>query len=98
MALPFMIPLFTPRGLLTSLLAIGIGTTSAQSPQPMPGYGPATAATQRRIESDAIALPSAVNAASSHLHTTDGQVPGFRPWRRVPDNGTSDWPGMARVG
>src|SRR6266404_7673930 len=32
------------------------------------------------------------------LHTADVQNPGFRPWRRVPDNGTSDWPGMARVG
>ena len=32
------------------------------------------------------------------LHTADGQVPGFRPWRRVRDDGTSDWPGMARVG
>ena len=63
MAATLPLSLFTPRGVLTSLLAIGIGTTSSQSPPPMPGYGPASAATQRRVEADVIAIPSPTNAA-----------------------------------
>lgn len=58
-----LLSVFTPRGLLTSVLAIGIVTARTQSPQEMPGYGPATAVTQRRIETDAIALPSPANAS-----------------------------------
>jgi N-acetylated-alpha-linked acidic dipeptidase len=63
MAATFTSSLLTPRGFLTSVLAIGIGTTSVQSPPPMPGYGPASAATQRRVEADVIAIPSPTNAA-----------------------------------
>jgi N-acetylated-alpha-linked acidic dipeptidase len=63
MAATFPLSLFTPRGILTSVLAIGIGTTSSQSPQPMPGYGPASAAAQRRVETDVLAIPSPTNAA-----------------------------------
>src|SRR5215211_2385512 len=49
--------------LLVSAVVIGLGATVAQNPQPMPGYGAASAAAQRRIESDAIAVPSPTNAA-----------------------------------
>jgi len=49
--------------LLASAVVIGLGATVAQNPQPMPGYGAASAAAQRRIESDAIAVPSPTNAA-----------------------------------
>jgi N-acetylated-alpha-linked acidic dipeptidase len=59
----FTAPLLTPRALLTSVLAIGIATAGSQSPPSMPGYGPASAVSQRRIETDAIALPSSANAA-----------------------------------
>ena len=41
----------------------GLGATVAQNPPAMPGYTGANAATQRRIESDAVALPSPANAA-----------------------------------
>src|SRR5215213_3159741 len=49
--------------LLVSAVVIGLGATVAQNPQPMPGYGAASAAAQRRIESDAIAVPSPTDAA-----------------------------------
>jgi N-acetylated-alpha-linked acidic dipeptidase len=49
--------------LLASAVAVGVGATVAQNPQSMPGYGAASAAAQRRIESDAAAIPSPTNAA-----------------------------------
>ena len=58
------------RGVLVvSAVAIGLGARAVQSPQPaqpaqpMIGYGAASAAAQRRIETDAIAVPSPTNAA-----------------------------------
>jgi N-acetylated-alpha-linked acidic dipeptidase len=50
--------------LVTSVLAVGgIGATVAQNPQLMPGYTAVNAAAQRKIESDAAAVPSPTNAA-----------------------------------
>lgn len=58
------------RALPVCVLAIGVATTAAhtrqqQAVQPMPGYGAAGAATQRRIEADVIALPSPTSAAEA---------------------------------
>lgn len=47
---------------LVTSVALGAGATAWQSPVAMPGYGPASAATQRRVENDAIGLPSPTNA------------------------------------
>jgi N-acetylated-alpha-linked acidic dipeptidase len=44
------------------LVGLGIGATVWQARTGMPGYAPASAATQRRLETDAIALPSPANA------------------------------------
>ena len=43
-------------------LGMGIGAI-AQNPSPMPGYGAAGAAAQRRVEADAMSVPSPTSAA-----------------------------------
>jgi N-acetylated-alpha-linked acidic dipeptidase len=53
--------MLTARGLLASALVVG--ATSTQAPTPMPGYSAASADAERRIEADAIAVPSPENAA-----------------------------------
>jgi N-acetylated-alpha-linked acidic dipeptidase len=63
MAANFAVQLLTPRGALTSVLALGIMTAPPQSPPPLPGYGAASAGVERRTETDAAALPSPTNAA-----------------------------------
>ena len=63
MAANFAVQLLTPRGALTSVLALGIMTAPPQSPPPLPGYGAASAGVERRAETDAAALPSPTNAA-----------------------------------
>ena len=45
------------------LLGGGLGAAVWQSPTPMPGFGAAGVATQRRLETDAVAVPSPANAA-----------------------------------
>ena len=52
----------SPRNLLTVLGATAVVMARGQAPAPMPGYEPATADAQRRIEAAAIALPSPSNA------------------------------------
>jgi len=49
--------------LLVSALTIGVGAKVVQNPQPMPGYTAASAAAQRGIESEAVAVPSPTSAA-----------------------------------
>src|SRR5687768_12051065 len=49
--------------LLGSAVMIGVGARTIQNPQPMPGYNAASAAAQRGIERDAVALPSPTSAA-----------------------------------
>lgn len=49
--------------LLVSAVTIGVGARVVQNPQPMPGYNAASAAAQRGIESEAVAVPSPTNAA-----------------------------------
>jgi len=49
--------------LLVSAVTIGVGARVGQNPQPMPGYNAVSAAAQRGIESEAVAVPSPTNAA-----------------------------------
>ena len=63
MAANFAVQLLSPRGVFTSALALGIASTRTQSPAPLPGYGAASAVVEQRVEADAAALPSPVNAA-----------------------------------
>ena len=51
------------RATLAGLIAVGIGAAAWQSPPGMPGFGAASMAAQRRVEADAIAVPSPTNAA-----------------------------------
>jgi N-acetylated-alpha-linked acidic dipeptidase len=53
----------TPRILLTSVIAIGVIAAHTQTQQPMPGYSATSAQAERRIEAEAIAVPSPANAA-----------------------------------
>ena len=53
----------TPRGALTVLCAIAVAATPAQAPSSMPGYSASNGAAERRIEADAIAVPSPSGAA-----------------------------------
>ena len=63
MAANFAVRLLSPRGALTSVLALAIVAARTQSPPAIPGYAAANAGVERRTETDAIALPSPTNAA-----------------------------------
>jgi N-acetylated-alpha-linked acidic dipeptidase len=52
----------TPRSLLAAAGAFAITASRPQAPRQMPGYSAANAEAQRRIEADAIAVPSPANA------------------------------------
>ena len=52
-----------PGIVLTSVLAVGAVNALRQNEQPMPGYSAASAQVERRLEADAILLPSPANAA-----------------------------------
>ena len=64
------------------LIGLGIGATAWQAQTGMPGFSPTSAATQRRLETDAIALPSPENATElaralsreSHVAGTPAQA------------------------
>jgi N-acetylated-alpha-linked acidic dipeptidase len=63
MAANFGVQIISPRGVLTSVLALVIVAARTQSPPPLPGYGAASAGIERRVETDAAAIPSPANAA-----------------------------------
>jgi N-acetylated-alpha-linked acidic dipeptidase len=73
-------------GVLVASIALGIGATTWQSPGAMPGYDPASAAAQRRVETDVIALPSPANAADyARTLTREPHVAGTPAQARTRD-------------
>ena len=52
----------TTRVLITMTLLLGIAAVRVQAPTSMPGYSAVNADAQRRLESDAIAIPSPTSA------------------------------------